>query len=716
MKSLKKISSVLLAVMLMFTELATVSADDYDPSLSGSEIGSNGKIEVNKYLVITGNVAIPDASFDYEITYPESTDPNTKAYINATATNPVVYPGNVASETNRVKVSTTTNTTAVDDINTLSFSSADTAKDGPLTVQTNNNVFAGNSKGSADDVVIAADQKYVTKTVTLDFSALTFTEPGVYRFWLQEKPYSHNPASLSNDTQVETNTHSTWRTIDVYVVDDDSYVNGSTYTTGESITGLAIQGVVMYEGKLEDNDKPKSSIDWTFNIENNSVEPLDENNTLPQSTATNIVEVQWVDGEDTYDYDSTQKKWKKNATLSTTELVDTVPDGATATGVAGTFKENYDAKYNAQKKAYEEKMKENTTEAGEKNVAYVNQIELHNLTVKKTVTGNQGSKDKYFKFTIEFDNVGTGTVLTINRTKHDTGTVITSNLATPTTAQEYPVSEIAEANDRDDNKDSSDGYQVISGKVVAQNYLWEQEDKTYKYDETASQWVNVADATDVLDELTDNATCKALANLKYGNVSTLPEQEDKKATITVFLQHDEEVVIQNIPKGATYKVTEVDANLDGYVTTIDGDPIEKEVSNDETKVFDGKIGETVYQDNNGKYFLLSSKETTTQVPVEDMNTKYRYDETTSAYVEDAAGTYVKDIENKYQLASSAKDVSEYLNTNRYSKDVTVEYENDRKGILPTGVAAAASTGLIILGIGAAGMFVFGRKKEDDDEE
>lgn len=69
----------------------------------------------------------------------------------------------------------------------------------------------------------------VSKTVTLDFSGVTFTEPGVYRYKITE---SGSDTSISMDTTV--------RTLDVYVKD-------SELTTGNY---LEIFGYTMYKGEV----------------------------------------------------------------------------------------------------------------------------------------------------------------------------------------------------------------------------------------------------------------------------------------------------------------------------------------------------------------------------------------------------------------------------------------------------------------------------------
>ncbi len=53
------------------------------------------------------------------------------------------------------------------------------------------------------------------------------------------------------------------------------------------------------------------------------------------------------------------------------------------------------------------------TAAGTKTAAFNNLYETHDLTLSKTVTGNQGSKDKYFAFEVEITDAGSGTKLDV---------------------------------------------------------------------------------------------------------------------------------------------------------------------------------------------------------------------------------------------------------------------------------------------------------------
>ena len=49
-----------------------------------------------------------------------------------------------------------------------------------------------------------------------------------------------------------------------------------------------------------------------------------------------------------------------------------------------------------------------------KSDGFTNNYAVENLTFSKTVTGNQGSKDKYFKFTVKIENAIAGTVYDVS--------------------------------------------------------------------------------------------------------------------------------------------------------------------------------------------------------------------------------------------------------------------------------------------------------------
>ena len=69
-----------------------------------------------------------------------------------------------------------------------------------------------------------------------------------------------------------------------------------------------------------------------------------------------------------------------------------------------------------------DKNADKTAEDGKKTDGFVNTYDTNDLTLSKTVTGNQGSKDKYFKFEVTVKNAVAGTVYDVDLTNAD-GTV-----------------------------------------------------------------------------------------------------------------------------------------------------------------------------------------------------------------------------------------------------------------------------------------------------
>ncbi len=122
------------------------------------------------------------------------------------------------------------------DCNKISFSPDMNADDGSAGTMT----YAANSRTDttsieADSVEIVTDSSdpdhYIArKVMTMDFSAVQFTEPGIYRYIITE---SGNNAAIQNDSEPD-------RTLDVYVVDA---------TEKEGTKKLEIAKFVFYKGK-----------------------------------------------------------------------------------------------------------------------------------------------------------------------------------------------------------------------------------------------------------------------------------------------------------------------------------------------------------------------------------------------------------------------------------------------------------------------------------
>lgn len=302
---------------------------------------------------------------------------------------------------------------------------------------------------TAEGVTLTAEQKAALKTATVDFSGVTFAEPGIYRYLITET--SADQQGMTYDTQLadKTNGVAKQRTLDVYVTDSDGSLVVSNYVIHELVNDIA----------------------------------AGNNN-----------------GSD----------------------------------VAATL--------------------------ADKSKGFVNEYATVDLTLSKTVTGNQGSQDKYFKFTVAITNAGANANLNVDMSGAQTAPA-------KSVATVYSAEEMAAANSADDNAN-------VDGQ----------------------QW-----ATDASGAVTK----------------------------TVYLKHNQSIVIKGLASGAKYTITEVPED--------------------------------------------------------------------------------------YKCDKANNQVAE---TNGMTQDATVEFQNTRDGIVPTGVIVSAAGGiaLALAGIGGAGYAVVSRRKNKEDDE
>ena len=213
----------------------TVWADPEDPvdspasSSTGSPAGAtaiaggygnvseeNTTFTFNKYLVFDKNARVPNTEFTFTIA------PAGISTAHLTEQNVELYNGLTG-----VVFNDGDDTTANDDKATFTEGMTATAKNGGTPAEFTNNKGAGASIGITDE----ASEKYAVDSLTLDFSAVEFKEPGVYRYIVTETPPT---GAYTAETETQ-------RTLDVYVIDKETVKGGSTYTE------LEIEGYVLYD-------------------------------------------------------------------------------------------------------------------------------------------------------------------------------------------------------------------------------------------------------------------------------------------------------------------------------------------------------------------------------------------------------------------------------------------------------------------------------------
>ena len=261
------------AIFVAGTGQAAAAVYKYEP-VTGAEIS------FDKYLVMDQEANVPNQTFQFTI-----------------------EPGaGVATEDSRLRVQGGD----ADSVSGQPTIARDQAKFqvGDPTYTTPQDLTANGTQAATqkkDPVQLEKGQKYAKKAVKVDFSKVSFSEPGVFRWKITEEAVQ--APGITNDAELT-------RYLDVYVIDQEGT--------------LVVQGYVLHK-------------DAAFT-------PLTQ--------------------------------------------------GTTAEPTAG------------------------------KSIGFINQYETYDLTLSKTVTGNQGSRDQYFKFTVALNSGTKGTVFDVDLSKADavTGT------------------------------------------------------------------------------------------------------------------------------------------------------------------------------------------------------------------------------------------------------------------------------------------------------
>lgn len=209
MNKASKFTTGILAVMTALACGSTVLAEG---TTYTGQTGSS--VNVEKYLVMDQNANVPNVTFSYAIAAGAAQD--------ASDGNAAVYAGNDANKV------TGTPTAA-----SVTFAAGDTTYTTPQDL-------GGNTKapaGTKDAVTLAAGEKYARKEIAVDFSGVTFKEPGVYRYVLTESASSSLGITDDSDTT---------RIMDVYVEDN----NGALAITGYVLHNNEADAKVPTDGSL----------------------------------------------------------------------------------------------------------------------------------------------------------------------------------------------------------------------------------------------------------------------------------------------------------------------------------------------------------------------------------------------------------------------------------------------------------------------------------
>jgi len=198
------IGAALLASAMVFTCAVPAAASGsaaYTP-VSGGTVG------FEKYLTMDEEANVPNYTFNFTIAAGEAQD--------ATATAPAVYAGNDAD---KVKGTPT--------IGTAAFTAGQETYTEVQAYPTDLGIKVeeGREDGVEGADLLGEGEKYARSTVSVDFSGVTFNEPGIYRYVITESDAT-NPA-VTNDSDAT-------RVMDVYVVHTDDGLSVSAYVLHDS--------------------------------------------------------------------------------------------------------------------------------------------------------------------------------------------------------------------------------------------------------------------------------------------------------------------------------------------------------------------------------------------------------------------------------------------------------------------------------------------------
>ena len=182
---------------------------------------TGGAVNIEKYLVVKSTAAVPNVTFNFTIAG--------KAGTNASATvadGVQVFAGNDA---NRVTGVPTIGTAVTN--NDAKYDTAQELVSTGIQVTT----------GTKDPVTLAAGQSYAKHDVSVDFTGVTFKEPGIYRYEITET--ADATGTITNDTD-------TTRIMDVYVIDDEGVLKVQGYVLHKN-DGVVKQDGTSATGKAE---------------------------------------------------------------------------------------------------------------------------------------------------------------------------------------------------------------------------------------------------------------------------------------------------------------------------------------------------------------------------------------------------------------------------------------------------------------------------------
>lgn len=237
MKTIKKLCCVLLVFAVVMSLGVTAFAENKYENSAGLTPVDGTSLTFKKFLIIGAGDNVPNVTFSYTIAagtaISTDTSSNTEFQVDA------------GVDADKVTITDTTfapRATTYTSVQTGDIDVTRQASDRATGLTADTGVEFETSKG----------EQYAVQNATVDFSGVTFVEPGVYRYIITETASTTNAAAgIMHDNDVD-------RVLDVYVTDNNGTLEISGYVLHKNESNIAIRSTmgsndVMSEGEPLDD-------------------------------------------------------------------------------------------------------------------------------------------------------------------------------------------------------------------------------------------------------------------------------------------------------------------------------------------------------------------------------------------------------------------------------------------------------------------------------
>lgn len=244
MKTIKKLCCVLLVFAVVMSLGVTAFAENKYENNAGLTPVNGTSLTFKKFLIIGAGDNVPNVTFSYTIAAGTaiSTD---------TSSNTVFQ---VDAGVDADKITITNTTFAPGETTYTSVQSGDIdvtrqASDRATGLTADTGVEFETSKG----------EQYAVQNATVDFSGVTFVEPGVYRYIITETASTTNAAAgIMHDNDVD-------RVLDVYVTDNNGTLEISGYVLHKNESNIAISSTMGSNDVMSEGDQLADKTDGFTN-------------------------------------------------------------------------------------------------------------------------------------------------------------------------------------------------------------------------------------------------------------------------------------------------------------------------------------------------------------------------------------------------------------------------------------------------------------------